>query len=159
VEDRTTELRGLPAAARLKRLNALISEQTKLVFGMKPDDPLDEERGLFQMGMNSLMSVQLKRRLETELGLKLPGTLTLTYPSVRALTSFLDTKLNGGDGGTTGLNRIASPATRKESSNVAGGLAGKTVGDVGAVIGMDESETDAAIAAELAALQQRLGAH
>ncbi len=39
--------------------------------------------------MDSLMSVQLKGRLEKSIGRVLPATLTFTYPTVHALTDFL----------------------------------------------------------------------
>jgi Phosphopantetheine attachment site len=39
--------------------------------------------------MDSLMSVQLKGRLERAVGSVLPATLTFTYPTVRTLTDFI----------------------------------------------------------------------
>jgi NAD(P)-dependent dehydrogenase (short-subunit alcohol dehydrogenase family)/acyl carrier protein len=47
------------------------------------------DQGLFEMGMDSLMSVELKNRLEHELKQPLPSTLTFNYPSVRALAGYL----------------------------------------------------------------------
>jgi acyl carrier protein len=47
------------------------------------------DQGLFEMGMDSLMSVELKNRLEREIGRPLPSTLTFNYPSVRALAGYL----------------------------------------------------------------------
>ncbi len=38
--------------------------------------------GLFEMGMDSLMSVELRKRLERGAGRKLPATLTFNYPNV-----------------------------------------------------------------------------
>ena len=105
------------------------------VFGMTAQDPLEEDRGLFQMGMDSLMSVRLKRRLEAGTGLRLSGTLTLTYPTISALARYLDEKL------------FPMPVNEKmESPSLDQG-----------VDKMSDSEIDAAIAAELAAIQQKLG--
>jgi myxalamid-type polyketide synthase MxaE and MxaD len=56
------------------------------------------DQGLFEMGMDSLMSVELKNRLEREVGQSLPSTLTFNYPSVRALAGFL-------------VSAVAPPAT------------------------------------------------
>ena len=39
--------------------------------------------------MDSLMSVELKRRLERGFGAPLPSTLTFNYPNIRALAGFL----------------------------------------------------------------------
>jgi hypothetical protein len=41
------------------------------------------------MGMDSLMSVELKRRLEKCCGKRLPSTLTFNYPNVSALAAYL----------------------------------------------------------------------
>jgi hypothetical protein len=41
------------------------------------------------MGMDSLMSVELKGRLESAVGTTLPSTLTFNYPNAGALAGFL----------------------------------------------------------------------
>ena len=43
--------------------------------------------------MDSLMSVELKSRLEATTGCALPATLTFKYPTVVALTDFLGDRL------------------------------------------------------------------
>jgi myxalamid-type polyketide synthase MxaE and MxaD len=42
---------------------------------------IDPGQGLFEMGMDSLMSVELKGRLEKAVGRALPSTLTFNYPN------------------------------------------------------------------------------
>jgi myxalamid-type polyketide synthase MxaE and MxaD len=54
---------------------------------------LDPQRGFFDLGMDSLLSVELRRRLEASTGLALPGTLTFKYPTVAAVAGFLATEL------------------------------------------------------------------
>jgi acyl transferase domain-containing protein len=125
------------------RLLDFVAAEARQVFGMMPNDPLDETRGLFQLGMDSLMSVKLKRRLEAGTGLKLSGTVTLTYPTITALAAYLDEKL--------------FPATPVPSSSVPPLPRGQDERYSASLAGMSESETNAAIAAELAAIQQKLG--
>ena len=74
---------------RRELVSNLIAEETRRVLGLKTEEQLDPDRGLFEMGMDSLMSVQLKGRLEKSVGCTLPATLTFTYPTVHALTDFL----------------------------------------------------------------------
>jgi acyl carrier protein len=50
---------------------------------------IELQRGLFDLGLDSLMSVELKTRLEASLDRALPSTLTFNYPSVAALTDYL----------------------------------------------------------------------
>jgi acyl carrier protein len=50
---------------------------------------LDDSRGLFEMGMDSLMAVELRHSLGNRAGRELPVTLTFNYPNVAALTGYL----------------------------------------------------------------------
>jgi myxalamid-type polyketide synthase MxaE and MxaD len=59
------------------------------VLGFSAADPIDPEQGFFKMGMDSIMSVQLRNRLEKSLGSPLPRTVAFEYPSVNALTDFV----------------------------------------------------------------------
>jgi len=158
IEQRTAIVKAadVQEKAWLKRLANLSQEERRIcildfvggearkVFGMTPEDPLDETRGLFQLGMDSLMSVKLKRRLEEGTGLRLPGTLTLMYPTITALAEFVEDKLFA----STVLPLASAPplSTREQDESFSTSVAG-----------MSESETNAAIAAELAAIQQKLG--
>jgi acyl transferase domain-containing protein len=134
-------LRELPSQERGDRLLDFVAAETRTVFGMAPGDPLDENRGLFQLGMDSLMGVRLRRRLELGTGLRLPGTLTFTYPTITAIAAFLEERLSPAD--------VVQPAADARSQLE------ETVD--AAVAGMSEAETNAAIAAELAAIQHKFG--
>jgi acyl transferase domain-containing protein len=134
-------LADLSQPKRTLRLLDFVAGEARKVFAMTPTDPLDETRGLFQLGMDSLMSVKLRRRLEAGTGLKLSGTLTLTYPTITALAEYLDGRL--------------FPSSTLPSSPVSTPNQDETFS--AEVAAMSESETDMAIAAELAAVQQKLG--
>jgi acyl carrier protein len=66
-----------------------VSAEVGAVLKMPPDEPPSQDVGLFDLGMDSLMSVELKRRLERGFGAQLPSTLAFNYPNIRALASFL----------------------------------------------------------------------
>ena len=70
-------------------VSSLVAGETRRVLGLNAKEQLDPDRGLFELGLDSLMSVQLKGRLEKSIGCALPATLTFTYPTVHALTDFL----------------------------------------------------------------------
>jgi acyl transferase domain-containing protein/acyl carrier protein/2-polyprenyl-3-methyl-5-hydroxy-6-metoxy-1,4-benzoquinol methylase len=74
---------------RRELIAKLVAGETRRVLGLTVEEPIDPDRGLFDLGMDSLMSVQLKGRLEKSTGRVLPSTLTFTYPTVNALTDFL----------------------------------------------------------------------
>jgi acyl transferase domain-containing protein/acyl carrier protein len=50
---------------------------------------IDPHTGLFDLGMDSLMSVELKSKLEVSVGRPLPSTLTFNYSTVSALATYL----------------------------------------------------------------------
>ncbi len=60
------------------------------VFGLDPQQLADPHRLLSEMGMDSLMAVELRNRLQTSLGRSLPTTLAFDYPTIEALAVFLD---------------------------------------------------------------------
>ena len=45
------------------------------------------------MGMDSIMTLQLRNRLEASLGQTLPPTMAFEYPSIEALTRYLATEV------------------------------------------------------------------
>ncbi|MBV8273853.1 MAG: SDR family NAD(P)-dependent oxidoreductase [Verrucomicrobia bacterium] len=59
------------------------------VLGFDLSREIDLDQGLFDMGMDSLMAVELKGRLERSLGVQLPSTLTFNFPTINALTDYL----------------------------------------------------------------------
>jgi myxalamid-type polyketide synthase MxaE and MxaD len=93
---RSTEAAG-DLASRLARARegerhdivlAAVRTEAAAVLGVTADQ-VDPQLGLFEMGMDSLMSVELRRRLEKLTHQPLPSTLTFNYPSVRALAGYL----------------------------------------------------------------------
>ena len=52
-------------------------------------EPIDDDTGFFDLGLDSLMAVQFRRRLAARTGENLPATLTFNYPNVAALVTFL----------------------------------------------------------------------
>jgi phthiocerol/phenolphthiocerol synthesis type-I polyketide synthase B len=58
-------------------------------MGLASAQLLDPSAGFFQVGMDSLMSVTLKRELSESLGEVLPASVVFDYPTVDALTEYL----------------------------------------------------------------------
>jgi len=59
------------------------------ILGEGPGSEVDPDRGFFDLGMDSVMAVALKGRLDEELGVDLPATLTFEFPTSRALAEHL----------------------------------------------------------------------
>ncbi|HWE62332.1 MAG TPA: phosphopantetheine-binding protein, partial [Chloroflexota bacterium] len=50
---------------------------------------LDPRRPLGNLGMDSLMSLEMRNRLEIGLGMHLPATVLWSYPTIAALAEYL----------------------------------------------------------------------
>ena len=78
-----------PPDRREQLLIDFVAAEVAFVLETPSDAPPAHDAGLFEIGMDSLMSVELQRRLEGGFGAPLPSTLTFNYPNIRALARFL----------------------------------------------------------------------
>jgi acyl carrier protein len=76
--------------ARHDLLLQFVNKEVGRVLGVAPGGTVPTNVGLFDMGMDSLMSVELRKRLQRGFGSALPSTLTFNYPNVDALVGFLE---------------------------------------------------------------------
>lgn len=94
--ERQAFLRRLEQASPAKRqelLATLIREQVIAVLNLPPAHSLDLQQGLFELGMDSLMALEVKNRLQNRLGLELPATIVFEHGTVVALAAYLAGKL------------------------------------------------------------------
>lgn len=82
-------VQAAPEARHDLLISAVRAEVARVLRIAQPED-VDLHQGLFDMGMDSLMSVELKTRLEKAVGQSLPSTLTFNYPTVADLAGYLD---------------------------------------------------------------------
>jgi NADPH:quinone reductase-like Zn-dependent oxidoreductase/acyl carrier protein len=92
-ESTTSAVRARLAAeangsVRREMLELYLREQAARVLRLEPTQI--EIRGALQrLGLDSLMTLELRRRIETGLGLRLPVTVMWDYPTIAALAPFL----------------------------------------------------------------------
>jgi myxalamid-type polyketide synthase MxaE and MxaD len=70
-------------------LTAHVREEVARILGFDLMDADAASQGFFQLGMDSLMAVDLRRRLEASVGQALPPTLAFDFPSVSAIAGYL----------------------------------------------------------------------
>ena len=83
------------ATQRQKLLVDYLQRQVGKVLGFDANSAPDAQEGFFELGMDSLTSVELKNRLETALGRSFPTTVVLEYPNIEALAGYIATELFG----------------------------------------------------------------
>ena len=87
--DLRTALALVPARERRDQVAGVVREELARVLGLPGAQSVDTAQGFFELGLDSLMAMQLRRRLTTRVGIDLPATLTFNYPSVAVLTDHL----------------------------------------------------------------------
>jgi acyl carrier protein len=70
-------------------LTDYIRQITAEVMGFDKSRVLNTREGFFKMGMDSLMTVQLRTRLESTLGCSLPPTIAFEYPTISQLAGYI----------------------------------------------------------------------
>ncbi|MFC7388493.1 acyl carrier protein, partial [Sphaerisporangium rhizosphaerae] len=89
-------LAELPAAERQAAVTELVRAQAAAVLGYGAAESVPVDRAFHELGVDSLMAVELRNRLGRAVGLTLPATLVFDHPSVNALTDFVLRRLLGG---------------------------------------------------------------
>ncbi|MFJ8857562.1 SDR family NAD(P)-dependent oxidoreductase [Streptomyces sp. NPDC102451] len=84
-----SRLAGLAPDAVHDLLHTTVTTAVAEVLGIARAGQVPTERGLFDLGLDSLTAVELRNRLGTEVGERLPATLLFDHPTVRALTEHL----------------------------------------------------------------------
>jgi 5-hydroxydodecatetraenal polyketide synthase CpkC len=82
-------LSGLPEVDRTRAVQAIVDEHVAAVLGLAGPAAVPADRGFLDMGMDSVMAMELRNRLNAVTGLDLPATLIFDYPRPAAVTGFL----------------------------------------------------------------------
>ncbi|MEU7414529.1 type I polyketide synthase [Streptomyces sp. NPDC042638] len=101
------KLAALPAADRDRALLELVRTEVAAVLRHDGPSAIDPGRAFTDLGFDSLAAVELRNRLGTATGLRLPATLVFDHPTSRALADHVRDTLFG-----TGEQATAAPTTR-----------------------------------------------
>ncbi len=107
--DLVARLLAQPESERMSSLQTAIAEQLRPVLGLKSTQSLDPQTGFFELGLDSLMAVEFRNRLEKALQVKLPASLAFDLPNLQRLTQYLATEV-------LDLQSVARPEEPRSSS-------------------------------------------
>ncbi|WP_405887196.1 SDR family NAD(P)-dependent oxidoreductase [Streptomyces sp. NBC_01136] len=86
-------LAALPEHEHSNAVLDTVLAQAALVLGYDTPDTIDPEQGFLQLGYDSLTAVELRNRLGSLTGVRLPATLLFDYPTPTGLADHLLTKM------------------------------------------------------------------
>jgi acyl transferase domain-containing protein len=120
------ELAGLNQAERERLVTAVVRTHAAAVLGHASVDAVEEDRAFGELGFDSLTAVELRNRLVTVTGLRLPGAVIFDYPTPGALGRQLVallTQAGAGDGRPGGHEEDGGPRYVAADGRLAGGAA------------------------------------
>jgi acyl transferase domain-containing protein/acyl carrier protein len=84
-----SELSSLSPKDRRDRVASHVSEEVARTLQLDSPHVVQPQQGFSEMGMDSLMAVELSNRLKVRCGLPLTSTVAFDYPNVDALSEYL----------------------------------------------------------------------
>jgi acyl transferase domain-containing protein/NADPH:quinone reductase-like Zn-dependent oxidoreductase/acyl carrier protein len=78
-----------PSRNRRKLVIEHLQSQLAVVFGLRASHKIAEDTALFDLGLDSLMAVELRNALMKSLGTNLPATVVLNHPTIGSLADYL----------------------------------------------------------------------
>jgi rifamycin polyketide synthase module 4/5/6 len=81
-------------AEREQTMLNLVQAQLIDVLGLDPNEPVEQDRGFFEIGLDSLMALELTRRLTGHTGTAVTPAAVFTNPTPAALTGYLIERLD-----------------------------------------------------------------
>ena len=84
-----SDLRAMPPEDRMEALMDHVRGHMASALGLVRPEDLSANQGLTELGMDSLMAVEISNRLKKSLNCKLPSTLAFEYPTLEAIAEYL----------------------------------------------------------------------
>lgn len=120
-EENTSWIKNLaemPVPQQIELMTAHVSIQVAKVLGSDVNS-LDMTSGFFDLGVDSLTSVELRNALQGSLGIDLPSTLIFKYPTIEAVSEFLAGALGGSSTKTSTTSNVQQAAVSEPKLNSA----------------------------------------
>jgi acyl transferase domain-containing protein len=133
--DLRRQVEGAPARRRRSIIASFVNDCTLHILGMATGRPIDPSIPLGELGLDSLLAVELRNTLSMAVGHPLPATLLFDYPTIDSLTDHfvIDIlRIAGDDGQVSG---DAEPIAEFDL--------------VGSVEGLSDDEVDQLLAARI----------
>ncbi|MEZ4868998.1 MAG: type I polyketide synthase [Caldilineaceae bacterium] len=143
-------LAAAPVQSRFNRLTEHLQHEVAAILSWNEAQLPDPEAGFTELGMDSLMAVELRQRLATTLAADLPTTLVFEHPTIRQLSAHLGQHVLGWT--ANGAHEVAMTTDAAMATTMDAAV------DSTAIAELSAAEFEDAVAQELAELQALLEA-
>jgi len=113
------QLETVSEGERLQLLHELICTQLAKVLGFGSPEYIDSQENFSDLGMDSLMAVELINCLQVNLGCSIPQTLLLDYPTTDALATYLANQVFEGEWDMPSEVRDNTPPQEDDQATIA----------------------------------------
>jgi epothilone polyketide synthase D len=107
------ELLDLPAEKRREAITQVVSAEVARILSLRGASAVPLERPLKELGLDSLMALELRNTLGRRAGVRLPATLAFDHPTLAALALYLEQKIL--------IGAVARPAATPDAATAAAG--------------------------------------
>jgi len=91
------QLAAMTRGEQIAHVEALVRAELGRVLGISNPDEIEPSIGFADLGLDSLMALQLRRRLSVLSGLELPATMTFNHSTLEALSYYLVERISGAE--------------------------------------------------------------
>jgi acyl carrier protein len=104
------QLAAMPRREQVLHVEALVRAELGRVLGLSGPGEIEPSIGFADLGLDSLMALQLRRRLSVLSGLELPATMTFNHSTLEALSYYLVERVSGAEAPVANATTDASLA-------------------------------------------------
>jgi acyl carrier protein len=112
VSNLRAQLETVPPGRRRRTVEDFVKERAARALGLDPGRAVDPRRPLGEMGLDSLLAVELRNTLGTALGYTFSATLLFDHPTIESLTDHILESVLGATG-------AGAPVEKAESADLA----------------------------------------
>jgi acyl transferase domain-containing protein/acyl carrier protein len=136
--DSRAEIEAAPVGRRPALITALVTRVAAGVVGFAMDRQIDPRTPLVELGLDSLMAVDLRNQLGRALGHRFPSTLLFDYPAIGGLVEMIGAEVFGLALQEQSKAAVQTPSIQDESDAL-----------LDAIEGLDDESLDRLLAARL----------